>query len=233
MRPRLPRRRRSRILLGGVVAAVVIVGMVLVAYLTPLMSVRGTEISGTRTVPGAQVLAAAAVPSGTPLLQVDTGAAARRIAAIPSVESARVQRSYPSTLEITITERVPVAVVTEGDKLHVLDRSGVGYLTYPAASAPPDIKKLPVFHTATPGPADPTTRAALAVVAGLPPSLSKQVVSVTASSPVDIHLELTGNRNVVWGDDSQGAEKARTLSYLLTRDATQFNVSAPAFPTYR
>lgn len=229
----LPQRRRSRVILGTLLTVAVVTGLVLVAYLSPLMSVRSTEIDGNQTVPGMQIINAGGVASGTPLLQVDTEAVARRIAAIPSVESARVRRSYPSTLEITVTERVPVAVVTEGDTLHVLDRSGVGYLSYSRSSAPPEIAKLPVFVTATPGPADPTTRAALGAVAGLPPELSGLVRKVTATSPVDIEFELTENRTVVWGDDSQGAEKARTLTHLLTRDATHYNVSAPAFPTYR
>ena len=47
------------------------------------------------------ILRVAAVPSGTPLLQVVTRAVAQRVATIPSVESARVQRSYPSSLTIT------------------------------------------------------------------------------------------------------------------------------------
>ncbi|NDK90490.1 FtsQ-type POTRA domain-containing protein [Gordonia desulfuricans] len=229
----VPQRRRTRILVGTVTTVVIVVALVLVAYLTPLMSVRNTEITGNHTIPGMTILGAADVAQGTPLLQVDTEAVARRVADIPSVESARVQRGYPSTLEIGIVERTPVAVVTEGDKLHVLDRFGVGYLTYNAQSAPPEIKKLPVFHTATPGPADPTTKAALGVVAGLPVDIKVLVKTVNASSPVGIEFGLTGNRTVVWGDDSQGAEKARTLEYLLTRKATEYNVSSPNFPAYK
>ncbi|RPA63460.1 FtsQ-type POTRA domain-containing protein [Gordonia oryzae] len=229
----LPQRRRPRIVLGVVLTVVVVVGLVLIAYLTPLMSVRNIEISDNRTVPGAQILGAAAVASGTPLLQVDTEAVARRIAAIPSISSARVQRSYPSTLQITVSERVPVAVVPDGDKVHVLDRSGVGYLTYPNSAIPAEVKKLPVLQTATPGPADPTTRAALGVTAGLPPQLSALVLRVIANSPVDIELALTGDRKVIWGDDTRNDEKARTLGYLLSQRATEYNVSAPNFPAFR
>ena len=45
---------------------------------------------------------------GTPLLQIDTDAVADRVAGIRRVASARVQREYPSTLRITIVERIPV-----------------------------------------------------------------------------------------------------------------------------
>lgn len=229
----LPQRRRTRVIVGSVITVVVLVALVLVAYLTPLMSVRTTEVTGNKSVPGVQILSAADIATGTPLLQVDTEAVAQRVAAIPSVESARVQRSYPSTLQITVTERTPVALVTDGDKVHVLDRFGVGYLTYSKGSIPPEIAKLPTFHTATPGPADPTTKAALGVVAELPANISRLVTSVTATSPVAIEFGLTRDRTVVWGDDSQTEAKARTLTALLTRKATEYNVSAPDFPAYK
>ncbi|GAA1482898.1 hypothetical protein GCM10009624_33380 [Gordonia sinesedis] len=234
----LPRRRRSRVVLAVAGTVAVVTALVLIAYLTPLMSVRSTEIRDNRVVSGDQVLDAAAVAPGTPLLQVDAAAVARRVvAAIPSVESARVQRSYPSTLTITVTERRPVAVVQAGDKVHVLDRSGVSYLKYDGKvgtdAVPVQFRKLPVLDTPNPGPFDPTTRAALAATAGLPPRIAGQVQRVSATSPVDIEFALTDQRTVVWGDSDRGAEKARTLGYLLTRKASTYNVSSPEFPAYR
>ncbi len=215
-------------------AIVVIVGLGLVAYLTPLMSVRSTDVVANRAVPTDQIVAAAQVPAGTPLLQVDTREVATRVAAIPSVESARVQRSYPSSLTITVTERVPVAVVRDGDKVHVLDRSGVGYLTFDRAQGiPPEVAKLPELVTPNPNPSDPTTRASMAAVAGLPEPIARELIRVSASSPVDIEFRLKGNKTVVWGDADRGDEKARTLTTLLGRDATVFNVSSPEFPAYR
>lgn len=234
----LPRRRRPRIVLAVAGTIAIVVGLVLTAYLTPLMSVRSTDIRDNRAVSGAQVLDAAAVAPGTPLLQVDTRAVAQRVAAIPSVESARVQRSYPSTLTITVTERRPVAVVKDGDQVHVLDRGGVRYLTFSSKEGadnpvPPEMAKLPVLDTPNPGASDPTTRAALTAAAGLPEPLATQVTRVAATSPVDIEFTLTGERTVVWGDSERGAEKARTLGYLLTRKASNYNVSSPGFPSYR
>ncbi|MFT4126485.1 MAG: FtsQ-type POTRA domain-containing protein [Gordonia sp. (in: high G+C Gram-positive bacteria)] len=231
-RPRV-RARGARIILTVVLAVLVVGGLVLVAYFTPLMSVRSTDIRGNKVVSGEQIGEVAAVATGTPLLQVDTEAVARRVAAIPQVESARVQRGYPSTLTVTVVERTPVALVREGDRVHVLDRSGVGYLTLVAAQAPAAITRLPVFHTSTPGPADPTTKAALGVVASLPADLRGQILTVTASSPVDIEFGLRRDRTVIWGDDSRTADKARTLGYLLTRRASEYNVSSPDFPAYR
>ena len=70
-------------------------------------------------------------------------------------------------------------------------------------------------------------------MAGLPESLARQVIRVTATSPVDIEFTLSEKRTVVWGDSDRGAEKARTLTHLLTREARMYNVSSPEFPAYR
>ncbi|MFW0787088.1 FtsQ-type POTRA domain-containing protein [Gordonia sp. CPCC 206044] len=233
-RTRAPRSRRHRLLLGTIAAIVVVVGLGSIAYFTPLMSVRSTDVRDNHAIARDEILSAARVPDGTPLLQVDTQAVARRVAAIPSVESVRVQRSYPSALTITVVERTPVARIGDGDKVHVLDRSGVGYLTYDTATGiPPEVNRLPEFDTPNPGPTDPTTTATLKAVAELPETISSKLVKVTASSPVDIQFTLKGNKKVIWGDSEQGAEKARTLDALLTRKASTYNVSSPEFPAYK
>lgn len=225
--------RRPRLLLGTLAVIVVVVGLGLIAYYTPLMAVRSTDVRANQAVPADQIVGAADVADGTPLLQVDTQAVAQRIAAIPSIESVRVQRSYPSSLTITVVERQPVVKVTDDQKVHVLDRSGVGYLTFDTSTGvPPEIAALPEFSTPNPGPGDPTTVAALGAVHRLPESISGQLVAVSASSPVDITFTLKGDKTVVWGDSERGAEKARTLTAILTRPASTYNVSSPEFPAF-
>ncbi len=226
-------RSRRRGLIWTVLAVVVVVAGSLVAYYTPLMSVRTTEVSGNRVVPESRILTVADVASGTPLLQVDTAAVARRVAAIESVESARVQRSYPSALTITVVERRPVVRVIDGRNTRILGRLGVAYLTYAdGEKVPAQLASLPRLTTAHPGPTDPTTKAAVSVVAGLPVYLSRKLLSVNATSPVDIELTLTGDRRVIWGDSERGDDKARALKNLLTRSGTLYNVSSPDFPAF-
>lgn len=225
---------RRRGLIWTVLVVVVVVAGALVAYYTPLMSVRDTEVRGSKVVSESQILAVAGVESGTPLLQVDTAAVARRVAAIESIESARVQRSYPSTLTITVVERQPVVRIVDGQATQILDRLGVAYLTYAEGKkVPAQLASLPQLTTAHPGPTDPTTKAAVKAVAGFPPYLTRVLVSVAATSPVDIELTLKGDRRVVWGDSDRGDEKARALKNLLTRQGTLYNVSSPDFPAFK
>ena len=79
------------------VIAVLVVGLGLLLYFTPIMSARSIVVTGLGAVTQDEVVAATGVASGTPLLQVDTDAVAERVAGIRRVASARVQRQYPST----------------------------------------------------------------------------------------------------------------------------------------
>ena len=136
-------------LLVTVLLVVVGVGLALVLYFTPAMSARSIVVVGTGVVTREEVLDAAQVRPGTPLLQINTNQVADRVAAIRRVASARVQRQYPSALRITIVERVPVAVKDFPDGPHLFDRDGVDFATGPPPPA------LPYLDVADPGPQRP------------------------------------------------------------------------------
>lgn len=209
-------------------------GLVAAAYFTPLMSVRSIEVEGLHEVSRDQVLDKAKIELGRPLLQVNTAPSAQRVAAIAEVASVRIQRSYPSKVIITVTERTPLVTVSTDRQVHVLDKAGVPYRHYNlGAAVPPDVARLPVLKTPNPGPTDPTTKAVLPVVADLPKFILNQLVTVNAGSPVDIEFVLRGNKTVVWGDSDRTADKAEALRLVMTRPGTAYNVSSPEYPTYR
>ena len=72
---------------------------------------------------------------------------------IRRVASARVQREYPSTLRITVVERVPVVVKDYPDGPHLFDRDGVDF-----ATAPPPPGAALYRRRTIPGPSDPADR---------------------------------------------------------------------------
>ena len=90
-----------------------------------LLVVRSISVTGTHLVTRAQVLAAADVSLGTPLMRVNTAQVVRRVEAIRQVASASVTKDWPDHLAITIRERVPVvAVRMAGGGYDLVDRSG-------------------------------------------------------------------------------------------------------------
>lgn len=219
--------RGLKLLLWAALVSVLAVSLGLVLYFTPIMSARNVVVAGLAALPEDQVLAAAAVAPGTPLLQINTDAVAERVATIRRVASARVQRDYPSTLRITVVERVPVVVKDYPDGPHLFDRDGVDFATEP----PPPT--LPYLDADNPGPNDPATQAALEVMMALPPDVVGQVGRVAAPSVASITLTLTDGRVVVWGTTDRTKEKALKLAALLTQPGRTYDVSSPDLPTVK
>jgi cell division protein FtsQ len=219
--------RGLKLVVWTVLLVVLFVGLGLLLYFTPIMAARNVVITGVGAVTQEEVIAAAVVKQGTPLLQVNTDDVAERVATIRRVATARVQREYPSTLRITIVERVPVAVKDFPDGPHLFDRDGVDFATGPS---PPN---LPYLEVDNPGPSDPPTKAALAVMTALRPEVAGQVARVSAPSVASITLTLVDGREVVWGTTDRTEEKAQKLAALLTQPGHTYDVSSPDLPTVK
>jgi cell division protein FtsQ len=219
--------RGLKMLLATVMLAIVGVGLGLVLYFTPAMSARNIVVTGIGAVSREEVLDAAGVQPGTPLLQINTNQVADRVAAIRRVASARVQRQYPSALRITIVERVPVVVKDFPDGPHLFDRDGVDFATAPPPPA------LPYIDVANPGPSDLATKAALQVLLALRPEVAGQVGRIAVPSVASITLTLCDGRVVIWGTTDRTEEKAEKLAALLTQPGRTYDVSSPDLPTVK
>jgi cell division protein FtsQ len=227
-RPRLsPKRRRVlRLVLGLLVLA--IAAWVLVG--SPVLAVRSVQVDGARTLLPDQVREAAGIVDGTPLLRVDVAAARARVARLPQVASVEVTRGWPSSVVVTVTERVALAVVESQGQRYLVDDEGVLFDTI-TGDPPPGVVPLDV---ATPAPGDRATAAGLAALASLPGTVRSEVTSARARSADDVELLLTDGTTVLWGDGDDSAAKGRVLSALLgqladgTLDpATTIDVSLP------
>jgi len=225
-RIRRPRLRSGKLWLVGTLALVVLAASSWVVWFTSVLGVRHIEVAGSQIVGADQIRAVAAVVDGTPLARVDTDAVGRRILSLPSVADVAVSRSWPNTLTIEVTERVPLAVVAVGRRFVVIDADGVVFNTVTARPA-----GVIVLRVASPGPDDPATRAALAVLAALTPTLRGQVTALVAESSTRIRLELTGGRIVLWGSTEQSETKAKVATSLLPRPGRTIDVSAPEVAT--
>ena len=226
---RLGRRtvRGLKVLMWSALISVLVVGLGLLLYFTPIMAARNIVVVGLGAVTQDEVIAAAAVSPGTPLLQVDTDAVAERVAAIRRVASARVQRQYPSTLRVTVVERVPVVVKDYPDGPHLFDKDGVDFATAPPPAG------VPYLDTDHPGPSDPPTKAALQVMTALRPEVAGLVGRIAAPSVASITLTLIDGRTVVWGTTDRTEEKALKLAALLTQPGQTYDVSSPDLPTVK
>jgi cell division protein FtsQ len=228
-RPPSPR-SRWRTAFFGLAGAAIVAGVAWALLGNRLLVVRSVAVTGTHLVTPAQVLAAADVPVGTPLLSVDAGAVTRRVETIRDVASATVSKQWPDHLVIAVTERVPVmALKMAGGGYDQLDASGVivrWAKVKPAA--------LPLLVSAVPGGAlrgSPAVTAAASVLGELQPWLASQVAEVrpapVAAGPEQVMLTLRDGKTVQWGSTGDAAQKDRELAALLPGGARHIDVSAP------
>jgi len=200
-----------------------------VVYGTAVLGVRDVKVVGAQLIDPVQVEQAAGVPTDEPLARVDLGAVRARVRAIPAVDRVTVKRGWPSTLVIEVVERTAVAAVpTTPGKMTLIDASGTPYRE---VSRKPD--GLPLVRTAKPGPADLNTRSALKVLGALSPELREQLIAISVAAPAQIHLELSKDRTVVWGDDTENETKSQVATALLKKASTEIDVSAPLVVTIR
>ncbi|MDQ3600633.1 MAG: FtsQ-type POTRA domain-containing protein, partial [Actinomycetota bacterium] len=195
-----------------------------------LLAVDEVRVSGTVEPTAEEVRVAAAVRPGTPLLRLDTAAVERRVQGLRRVSGAEVSRSLTGTVEVRVTERVPVAVLPAPDGIHLVDATATDFATEP--DPPRGLPALRVLRVATAESAtEPTMGAAIEVLTGLPQPLRGQVRAVAASSPVDVTLLLADGREVRWGALDQGERKAAVLGALLTQPGQVYDVTSPDLPT--
>lgn len=208
-RSRGPSRRRLLVALSVTVLVAGLVGWVLLG--SSLLAVRSVQVDGEDGLSERQVVASAGVAEGTPLIRVDTAAAAARVAALPQVASVEVTRGWPNTVVVTVAERVPVAVVTDGGSRKLVDAGGVVFDTITGAT-PDGVVPLDV---AEPGPDDPATAAALGALTALPRDVRAEVTGLAADTADDVMLTLTDGRSVLWGSADRTERKAEVLGALL------------------
>lgn len=189
------------------------------------LDTRQVAVSGTDRIPAEQVQALAAVAVGTPLPAVDVGSIRDSIAELPLVLEVDVERRWPRTLGVVVTERVAVAAVPGGGGFQVVDAEGVVLAEGP--QPPPEV---PLLRVDVERDGTDTLSAARTVLAALPVELQRRTSDLSATSPADVRLVVDG-KQVRWGTAEESPRKAEVLQGLMAGvEASVYDVSAPSAP---
>jgi cell division protein FtsQ len=187
---------------------------------------RSVQVTGAPAAQRAQVLRAAGIAPGTPLIRISTAAVARRVEQITQIQSAQVSRHWPDSVVIAVTERTPALAVASDGEFALIDRFGVviGYV----ARRPPGLTLL------AQAPADlaslrgsPGIQAAVTVLRQLPPSIRGLVRAVAAPSANAVTLDLRRGITVLWGGTDRPGAKAAELTILMRTNASFYNLADP------
>jgi cell division protein FtsQ len=203
-----------------------LVGFVIAAVYSPLLSLKTIRVEGASRVSSASVRAAVGGQIGTPLALVDFDSIKRSLAKFPLIRSFVTETVPPDTLIIRIAERAPIATLATSSGFSVVDPAGI-VIDDNSERAP----GLPLIELGSAKKSSPAFTAAVGVLLALPPDLLKRVDTVTAQTGDDVTLALTGGTTVVWGSPEQSTLKARALAAAVaapdSAGATSFDVSAP------
>ncbi|MCX5196781.1 FtsQ-type POTRA domain-containing protein [Streptomyces sp. NBC_00249] len=206
-----------------------------VLYGSSWLRVEKVTTSGTGVLTPEQVLTAAAVPVGAPLVGVDTDEIADRLRRrLPRIDSVDVVRSWPHTIGLKVTERKPVLLIKKDAEFVEVDASGVRFDT--VRQAPAGVPLLDMAAEGSPSArrfdAQRLLREAVGIAGALPEAVAKETVQVKVRSYDSVVLELTKGRTVVWGSGELGEAKGRALTALLKAapKADHFDVSVPTAP---
>lgn len=88
------------------------------------LSLQTVEVHGRGETKQKDIVNALGAPRGAPLLGLDIDAMRERLAALPWIVSAEVERRYPDRLVVTVTEAEPLALWQRKQKLFLVSRTG-------------------------------------------------------------------------------------------------------------
>ncbi|QCB98157.1 FtsQ-type POTRA domain-containing protein [Arthrobacter sp. PAMC25564] len=229
-------KRRKRIFLTTVgILVVLMAGIVATAVYSPLLALRTVTVEGTKLLSAEQVQAALAPLQGKPLPQIGEEDVAALLQPLVQVKAVSTQAHPPATLQVHITERVPVALVRQGTTFQLVDVDGIQLST----TTDPDSIPLPVIDGGGGTLPKDLFQAITGVLGALPADVLAKLSDASAKSVDAVELRLVDGQTIVWGNAGEKELKARVLAALLKAPADPknpvriYDVSVPRHPVTR
>lgn len=183
-----------------------------------LFEIEQVDVVGNTRLTAEQVTTLAGIADGETLLRIDTDELAERLMSDPWIAGAGVSRRLPSTLQIEVKERVPLAVVDSGTTFWFVDEGGRVLAESMASSATviPVIRDVPDF-VAEPGSVSEseTLRNALRVLTGLSDELRATVRTVAAPKVEETALLTASGVEIMMGEAVNMPEKSVLVTDIL------------------
>ena len=186
-------------------------------------------VAGNVTVSREEIVALSGIRIGTNLMNVSRLAAAESIRTQPYIKEAEVARIFPNRLEIRVTERVPLAIISYDERYLVLDENG--YCLTEIGLATAESWVLPVIRSSSesirilPGErsADKGVLAALSLIQQLDPLFMENIQSFEAPSAERVAVINTDGLRVLFGQPEDLDRKLQNYEELLLKNAEMCN----------
>ena len=240
------------------VAALVVGGVAL--YFSSAFSIESVQVEGVEHLTESDMQALVSVPEGETLLRVDTHAIEQSLMRDAWVKSVTVNRVFPNTLQIVVTERTVAAVVevptsdakstqdwaiaSDGmwlmaipDRTTALGQS-LNQRIYEDADSVLRITDVPYGTSPETGTycSDGNVNNALSIVSGMTTELAGQVKTVSATDAESTKLTLESGVEIAFGPAENVRDKERVCLQILEQNpgkVAYINVRVVDRPTWR
>jgi len=192
-----------------------------------MLHVKDIRLRGNQHLSRGEVMALLSGLQGQHLIRTDLDQWRRRVEGSPWVRQAALRRVLPSTVEVVVQERTPMAIGRLKGDLYLVDEQGVVIDEYGPNYAQFDLPIVdglaePRAATVAVDPARAWLAAALLTSLTRQPDLMRRVSQIDVANPHDAVLVLEGDRALVHLGDGQFAE--RLQRYLELHEALHSRV---------
>jgi cell division protein FtsQ len=201
---------RVRLLVGVGVVALAVGGLFLSR--SSVLHARGIDVVGASHLDRADVIAVAGVSTRTNVIWLDEAAVERRLEANAWIADADVRLALPWTIELSVVERFPVAIATDG--MHETLVAADGTVLGPVGR----VRGLPRIELLATGALDgarESPRGAAAAVGAMSPELRAQVGVVRVLVDGTLEIRLRGGVVVRYGPGVEARRKASAIERIL------------------
>lgn len=192
-------------------------GVVFLFFFSAAFVVKDIEVSGGREEVQASAVELARIPHGRPLARVAEGAVGQRVLEDSRIAEVAVERDWPSTVRLVVTEREPVVVLTHDGSAWLADAGGTVYEQVEQPS-----NKLPKFATrVAPTELDERTVAGLAQLWRMRPDpdvLEGDLARPRIAADGAVTLRM-GDVDIVWGRPEENEKKWQVVTAIIGQEA--------------
>ncbi len=230
---RAARRQRRKSVVVVLLALSIATAAGIALIRSPLLAIDSVRVTGQDLVSEGDVVGAAAIPIGSPLLDLPMEDVQARVEALPEIHTATIIRNWSGRVTIDVTEREPTMALRTPVGYALVDNDGRQVRT---TTETPD-GFLPVIGLEASGipgdPAPPGSTAVLRLMEEITPQVRAAVSDVVVTGD-QMALRLVEGGRVVLGDDRELKAKVVSLETLLVsvdlRCTHEIDLTVPSAP---
>ena len=210
------RRRLRRLGALGVLVVLLIVAYGLTR--SPLLDLDQVEVAGLEHTDTAELLRVGGLERGQPMTDIDIDRARHAIAAMPWVDSVAVERHWPGTVSVAVTERRAVAALATDDPATWLVLDATGRVLETRPTRPTDLAVLAAIgERADPGATLADALPGLSLAGYVTPDLRAWFVEIITNADATLDARLQRGITVTFGSQAHLSDKMIGLATVLTR----------------